>query len=90
MFLTDILFNSPRLWFSDGQKRAILKWANALHAKNVPSLHALQKCQNMVRSLVGDPTAKVVSSSGNIFYLNNVASAIAKVCDVICLEIRLS
>lgn len=79
MFLTDILFSAPRLRFSEAQKSAVLQWAKLLHAENVPSLHALRKCQNTIRSLVGDPTSKIVSSSGNIFYINDVASAIAKV-----------
>ncbi|KAI6156015.1 hypothetical protein BKA82DRAFT_4326857 [Pisolithus tinctorius] len=60
-FLTVILFNSPRLPFSDPQKKAILDWAKEL-----------------VKKIVGDPTKKVVSPFGNVFYINDVAKAIAK------------
>ncbi|KAI9566584.1 hypothetical protein HD554DRAFT_2174244 [Boletus coccyginus] len=58
-FITHLLFSSPRVHFSDQQKKAILEWVTALSAPNVPSLFA------------------VVSSSGNMFYLNSISKAIA-------------
>jgi hypothetical protein len=39
----------------------------------------MKKCQSHLQDLVGDPTEKVMSHSGNTFYINNVAKAIAKV-----------
>ncbi|KAG8948539.1 hypothetical protein FRC03_000712 [Tulasnella sp. 419] len=78
MFLTDLLFNSPRLRFSEAQKRAILSWAKELNATDVPTLGALKKVQDHLRKAVGDPTEKVTSHSGDVFYLNDIGKAIAK------------
>ncbi|KIJ04667.1 hypothetical protein PAXINDRAFT_22039 [Paxillus involutus ATCC 200175] len=77
-FLTALLFNSPRLPFSDPQKKAILDWAKELGARDVPSLYALKQRHEQVKKIVGDPTEKIVSPFGNVFYINDVAKAIAK------------
>ncbi|KAH7917866.1 hypothetical protein BV22DRAFT_1076559 [Leucogyrophana mollusca] len=77
-FLTALLFGSARLPFSDAQKKAVLSYAKALGAKNVPSIGAFKKSQEEVSKLVGIPTEKVTAMSGNIFYINGVGSAIAK------------
>ncbi|KAG2104655.1 uncharacterized protein F5147DRAFT_746517 [Suillus discolor] len=69
--MTSLLFSSPRLPFSDAQKKAVLNWAKQLGAKNVPSLDATKKCQLFIEDLV---TAR----SGNIFYINNIVNTIAK------------
>lgn len=79
MFLTDSLFSSPRLQFSKAQKAAVLRWARDMGAENVPSLYALTACQKKILSVVGDPTERVVSKSGTIFYINDIGKAIAKV-----------
>ena len=79
MFLTHLLFSSPRLRFSERQKSAILKWAKAMGAKKVPSLYALKKVADQLKELVGNPTTKYESAAGNIFYLNDVGKAVAKV-----------
>lgn len=75
-----MLFSSATLRFSEPQKRAILDWGKAMHATNVPTNYAISTTCERIQSLVGDPTRKVVSSSGNVFYINDVATAIAKVC----------
>lgn len=80
MFLTDVLFSSPRLRFSEAQKCAVLKWAKDMHARDVPTLGGLKKCRQEIKDLVGNSTRKVTSPSGNIFYLNDIGNAIAKVC----------
>ncbi|KAG1863736.1 hypothetical protein F4604DRAFT_1929149 [Suillus subluteus] len=77
-FITDLLFGSTRLRFSEAQKKAVLSWAREMGAQNVPTLYALRKAQDHVRSCVGNPTCKVTASSGNIFYINAIGSAIAK------------
>ncbi|KIJ68889.1 hypothetical protein HYDPIDRAFT_122720 [Hydnomerulius pinastri MD-312] len=76
-FVTHLLFSSPRLRFSDAQKKSILSWAMALGADGVPSLYSLRKTQERIKNLLGDPTEKVTAASGNIFYLNSVSKAIA-------------
>ncbi|KAI0757876.1 hypothetical protein BC629DRAFT_1598264 [Irpex lacteus] len=41
VFLTDLLLSSPRLKFSEAQVEAILRWAKALKAEDVPTKYAL-------------------------------------------------
>ncbi|KAG1835011.1 hypothetical protein DFJ58DRAFT_735640 [Suillus subalutaceus] len=77
-FITHLLFSSPRLRFSEAQKRAVLNWATALGATGVPSLHSLRKAQDRIKELVGNLTEKVSVASGNVFYINSVGKAIAK------------
>ncbi|EGN93622.1 hypothetical protein SERLA73DRAFT_78499 [Serpula lacrymans var. lacrymans S7.3] len=77
VFATDLLFSSPRLRFSHAQKKAVLSWAKELSAHNVPTLHALKKCQERICKLVGNPTEKKTTNSGNVFYQNSVARVIA-------------
>lgn len=76
---TDILFNSPRLRFSREQKLAILGWGKALGASNVPSLYAIERFQKQAREALDDPTEKVISAAGHVFYINNPVKLIAKV-----------
>jgi len=78
-FLTDLLFSSPRLRFSIAQKTAVLSWARQLGAQGIPTLRGLQKAQEYVRNLLGNPTKEVSAFSGNIFHINDVGAAIAKV-----------
>lgn len=79
MCLTDMLFNSPRLRFSEAQKRAVLSWARSLGATGLPSLYALEKIQKELNSQLGDPTTTKKTRSGKIFYINEIGSAFAKV-----------
>src|ERR1700722_2649501 len=79
MFATHLLFTSPRLRFSTAQQDAILKWGKDLGAVNVPSAHALKKCKDRVEALIGHPTNRITTSGGDIFHLNDIGSAIAKV-----------
>ncbi|KAH9920588.1 uncharacterized protein B0H18DRAFT_936500 [Fomitopsis serialis] len=78
MMKTDILFSSPRMRFSRQQKEAILAWGKSLGAKDVPSLHRVDKFQDEALAAVGNPTAKVKTDSGNIFYTNKIAAALSK------------
>lgn len=75
-----LLFSSPRHPFSDEQKKAILNWARELGARDVPSFDAVKKNQKHIDHLVGDPTEKVSARSGDVFYINNIAQLIARVC----------
>ncbi|KAG2122908.1 hypothetical protein DEU56DRAFT_697074, partial [Suillus clintonianus] len=77
-YITALLFSSPRLPFSEAQKKAVLSWAREIGARDVPSLYALNRVQESVRTLVGNPTEKITAPSGNIFYLNDVGKAVAK------------
>ncbi|EIW79704.1 hypothetical protein CONPUDRAFT_155099 [Coniophora puteana RWD-64-598 SS2] len=77
-FITSLLFSSPRMPFSAAQKSAVLSWAKELGAPHVPSLYSINKLQDFLAELVGNPTQWKTTKSGDIFYLNNVAEAIAK------------
>ena len=79
LFITNILFSSPRLRFSRPQKQAILKWARELGAPRVPTLNALDTCQKQIETRVGHPSEKVIAPSGNVFYINDIGKAISKV-----------
>ncbi|KAI0091388.1 hypothetical protein BDY19DRAFT_860646, partial [Irpex rosettiformis] len=78
VFLTNLLLSSPRLKFSDAQIDAILRWAKALKAQDVPTKYAIDKSQADLARIVGNPTKKVTGSGGNVFYINDIAHAIAK------------
>ncbi|KAI6028148.1 hypothetical protein EDC04DRAFT_2532022, partial [Pisolithus marmoratus] len=77
-FITELLFSSPCLPFSKPQKRAILSWAKELGAWDIPSLYGLNICHEEIKKLIGNPTKKVMSASGNVFYINDIMNAIAK------------
>ncbi|KAI6008572.1 hypothetical protein EDC04DRAFT_2907009 [Pisolithus marmoratus] len=76
-FLTHLLFSSPRLRFSQAQKVAVLTWAKELGAPEVPSMYAVKKTQERFMRLLGTPTEKVTTASGNVFYLNALSKVIA-------------
>lgn len=80
MMKTDILFSSPTIRFSRSQKEAILAWGKEMGARDVPSLYGLDKFQDAALRSIGDPTEKVLASSGNVFYMNSIYQALARVC----------
>ncbi|OSC96545.1 hypothetical protein PYCCODRAFT_1429041 [Trametes coccinea BRFM310] len=61
--------------------RSMSYWARAMGTSDVPTLYGLEKVS--VEELVGKPTVKVVSASGNVFYMTQVHSAIAKVSELL-------
>ncbi|TFY78662.1 hypothetical protein EWM64_g5350 [Hericium alpestre] len=77
MFLTDVLFNAPRLRFSRAQQKAVLSWAKELGA-TVPSYYAYHQCASALKKEVGDPTRQEISTQGNVWYLNEIGDSIAK------------
>ena len=78
MFLTDMLFSSPRLRFSRTQQQAILSWARELGAR-VPSYDGLHKCQQKLKTELGNPTQRQESTQGHVWYINEIGDSIAKV-----------
>ncbi len=52
-------------------------------ARDVPSFDQLRKTQNQICGKCGVPTLKCESSFGNVFFMNNVRSIIAKVSDFV-------
>ncbi|KZV70154.1 hypothetical protein PENSPDRAFT_456492 [Peniophora sp. CONT] len=79
LFLTQALFSSPQVRFSEPQKRAVLDWAEAMHTPNVPTMHALDKCEQKIQSLLGSPTERVsCPQTGSVLYRNGLDHAIAR------------
>lgn len=79
MYVTMLLFNSPRLRFSAALERATLGWAKIMGVKDVPSPYALKKERERLKELVGNPTLRQVSGTGDVYFLNDIAAALAKV-----------
>ncbi|KZS86342.1 hypothetical protein SISNIDRAFT_421047 [Sistotremastrum niveocremeum HHB9708] len=84
MLVSDILFNAPRMRYSREQRLGNIEWARALGAKP-PTSHSLEKFQDQMLERVGDPTRKITSRSGNVFYMNSVMESIRKVPFGLCL-----
>ncbi|KAF8214703.1 hypothetical protein K438DRAFT_2138088 [Mycena galopus ATCC 62051] len=77
MFLTDVLFSSPRLRFSRAQQQAVLSWAKELGAK-VPAYNGFRKTQAALNTEVGDPTVRQESGRGTVWYMNEIGQSIKK------------
>ncbi|PIL29486.1 hypothetical protein GSI_08428 [Ganoderma sinense ZZ0214-1] len=77
MMKTDILFSSSELRFSRAQKEAILAWGHDLGARDVPSLYKIEKFQKDALDACGNPTRRVQTTSGHVFYQNAVQHHIA-------------
>lgn len=84
MLLTEALFSSPRLGFSTAQMKAILSYTTQMGGNNVPSMYAVKKDRDRLKSLVGDPTIKQVSNTGDVYYLNDIGSAVSKASLISC------
>ncbi|ETW80539.1 hypothetical protein HETIRDRAFT_319612 [Heterobasidion irregulare TC 32-1] len=76
-FLTHLLLSAPRLRFSRTQQHAILSWARELGA-NPPTYDTMQRTRAELRHAIGNPTHRECSSSGNVWYLNDIAQSVAE------------
>ena len=74
-----MLFSSPRLRFSEQQKRAVLSWASQLSTRDVPSLYALSQCQEHIKKTVGNSATAVTTGTGHKLYMQDIPHLIAKV-----------
>ena len=79
LYLTDMLFSSPRLRFSEQQKKAVLNWATQLGARNVPSLYSLSQCRENIKKVVGDSVMAVTTGTGHKLYMQDIPFLVAKV-----------
>ncbi|KAJ6501774.1 hypothetical protein DFH09DRAFT_1051553 [Mycena vulgaris] len=77
MFLTDVLFSSPRLRFSRAQQKAVLSWARDLGA-DVPTYDSFRNTQAALLAEVGDPTVRQESGRDTIWYMNEIGDSIKK------------
>ncbi|KAH8978821.1 hypothetical protein EDB86DRAFT_2815391 [Lactarius hatsudake] len=78
LFLTDLLFSSPRLRFSVPQKKAVLNWALQLGARDVPTFYALTQSQERIKGLVGNSVTPITTGTGNKIFIQDIPYLIAK------------
>ncbi|KAF8259436.1 hypothetical protein EI94DRAFT_1440876, partial [Lactarius quietus] len=78
LFLTDLLFSSPRLQFSVPQKRAILDWASQLGTPGIPTFHALSQSQDYIKGLIGDSVTAATTGMGHKIFIQDIPYMIAK------------
>ncbi|KAH8993098.1 hypothetical protein EDB83DRAFT_2304552 [Lactarius deliciosus] len=78
LFLTDPLFSSPRLQFSEQQKKAVLNWASQLGAPNVPTYYALSRFQEKLKNTIGDSVTALTTGMGHKVYMQDIPHMIAK------------
>ena len=70
--------------FSVAQKSTVLKWAKDLGAQEVPKLYALETLQKELNENMGVPKKEKMSRRGNIYFINDIGAAVAKVYYWLC------
>lgn len=78
LFLTDLLFSSPRLRFSEQQKKAVLNWASQLGAPDVPTHYALSRFQENLKNTIGDSVTALTTGTGHKVYMRDIPHMIAR------------
>jgi len=79
MFLLDTLDNMPRMRVSDTLMGIFLWVLKESGAPDVPSLGQLREVQETLRDSSGVPSESHTSARGNVFYMNDIRSIVAKV-----------
>jgi hypothetical protein len=79
MFLLDILDNLPRERVSETMMQVFLWVLGECGVQHVPSLSHLRDVQLGLRETCGIPTTQCTSAQGNVFYINDPRTIIAKV-----------
>lgn len=78
---TDLLFNSPHIRFSRQASEAVLSYARAVGARNVPTYYAWKKFQEKMQEKIGLRTEPVITQSGNLFYMNSILGSLQMVSE---------
>ncbi|EKM48298.1 uncharacterized protein PHACADRAFT_109167 [Phanerochaete carnosa HHB-10118-sp] len=78
MFLLDTIDNLPRCPVSNSLMQVFLWTLKETGARDVPSLYKLRHTQEKLRQKCGVPSIQCQSELGNVFYMNDIRSIIAK------------
>jgi hypothetical protein len=82
MYLADTLCNSRRVHFGRRHIEAMLEFARETQGETIPSYSALRKFQKKLKSRVGDPSKRYVSSTGTVYHVNEIAEGLKQVSNL--------
>lgn len=77
--ILDTLDSLPRMRFSSAQMEILLFAMRELGLRGIPSLKTLRRAQDDLREKIAIPSVRHQSIRGNIFYVNDIASQVARV-----------
>ncbi|KAG8796301.1 hypothetical protein FRC12_000716, partial [Ceratobasidium sp. 428] len=81
MSLADALSSSRRVRFSRQHMEALLEYARETRGEEIPTYTALRSFQKKLKTQMGDPSQRCVSSTGTVYYLNAISRGLQDVIE---------